>query len=103
MLSCQAKFWRIILERFFSQEINKLVQEPSILMSGTISSERKLKMVTSFVRYVNTLKNPADILSENVTQKIHDSHAHKMLNGTMDCWNEESDKNLELFELLLLV
>ena len=44
------------------------------------------------VQYVNTLKNPADLLSKNVTQKIHDSHAHKMLNGTMDCWNEESDK-----------
>ena len=55
------------------------------------------------VQYVNTLKNPADLLSKNVTQKIHDSHAHKMLNGTMDCWNEESDKNLGLLELLLLV
>jgi hypothetical protein len=30
---------------------------------------------------VNTLKNPADLLSKNVTQKIHDSHAIKYSMG----------------------
>ena len=44
------------------------------------------------VQYVNTIKNPSDLLSKNVTQKIHDSHARSMTNGTMTCWNRESDK-----------
>ena len=44
------------------------------------------------VSYVNSVKNPSDLLSKNVTQKIHDTHAFNMRNGTLDCWNRESVK-----------
>ena len=46
----------------------------------------KVKAGDIRVDYVNTLKNPADLLSKNVTQKIHDTHATHIMNGTMDCW-----------------
>ena len=41
------------------------------------------------VEYVNTLKNPADLLSKNVTQKIHDTHALAITTGNMDCWTRD--------------
>ena len=42
--------------------------------------------------YVNTVKNPSDFLSKNVTQKIHNTHTFNMSKGTLDCWNRESVK-----------
>ena len=39
------------------------------------------------VVYVQTCENPSDLLSKNVTQKVHESHAYDICNGTMDCWN----------------
>ena len=44
------------------------------------------------VVYVNTAKNPSDVLSKNVTQAIHDQHAPHLRNGTLDCWNREDVK-----------
>ena len=44
------------------------------------------------VMYVWTADNPADVLSKNVTQVIHDLHASNVRNGTMRCWNREDDK-----------
>ena len=39
------------------------------------------------VDYVNTLNNPADLLSKNVIKNFHETHAsHHIRNGTMDCW-----------------
>ena len=52
----------------------------------------KVENGTIIVSYVNTVKNPSDLLSKNVTQKIHDTHAFNMRNGTLDCWNRESVK-----------
>ena len=44
------------------------------------------------VDYVNTEKNPADVLTKNVTDKIMNMHAYAIQNGMMDCWNKESVK-----------
>ena len=52
----------------------------------------KVENRSIIVSYVNTVKNPSDLLSKNVTQKIHDMHAFNMRNGTLDCWNRESVK-----------
>ena len=41
------------------------------------------------VDYVNTTRNPADLLSKNVVQRIHDNHAYDISNGTMDCWSRD--------------
>ena len=38
------------------------------------------------VEYVHTKKNPADLLSKNVTQQDHDNHAWNITNSKMDCW-----------------
>ena len=42
--------------------------------------------------YVNTEKNPADVLTKNVTDKIMNMHGYAIQNGMMDCWNKESVK-----------
>lgn len=52
----------------------------------------KVEEGSVLVQYVNTIKNPSDLLSKNVTQKIHDAHAKNISNGMMDCWNRECDK-----------
>ena len=52
----------------------------------------KVEEGSILVQYVNTIKNPSDVLSKNVTQKIHDVHAKNISNGMMDCWNRECDK-----------
>jgi hypothetical protein len=52
----------------------------------------KVKDGTIDVAYVNTDKNPSDLLTKNVAQKTHDNHAFAIQNGMMDCWNRESDK-----------
>ena len=52
----------------------------------------KVKDGTIDVAYVNTEKNPSDLLTKNVAQKTHDNHAFAIQNGMMDCWNRESDK-----------
>ena len=44
------------------------------------------------VDYVNTEKNPADVLTKNVTDKIMNMHGYAIQNGMMDCWNKESVK-----------
>jgi Reverse transcriptase (RNA-dependent DNA polymerase) len=49
----------------------------------------KVKSGQIHVSYVNTLKNPADLLSKNVTQKVHDTHAMLIMSGLMDCWDKE--------------
>ena len=49
-----------------------------------------LERESSFSSSVNTLKNPVrDLLSKNVTQKVHDAHAFHILNGFMDCWDRD--------------
>jgi hypothetical protein len=53
---------------------------------------KKVENRSVTVSFVNTVKNPSDFLSKNVTQKIHDTHAFNMRNGTLDCWNRESVK-----------
>ena len=52
----------------------------------------KVEEGSVLVQYVNTIKNPSDLLSKNVTQKIHDAHARDINNGNMNCWNKESVK-----------
>ena len=50
----------------------------------------KVKAGAIKVSYVNTLKNPADLLSKNVTQKLHDAqHAFQIMNWFMDCWDRD--------------
>ena len=50
----------------------------------------KVKAGAIKVSSVNTLKNPVrDLLSKNVTQKVHDAHAFHILNGFMDCWDRD--------------
>ena len=49
----------------------------------------KVKAGAIKVSYVNTLKNPADLLSKNVTRKMHDAHAFQIMNGFMDCWDRD--------------
>ena len=39
------------------------------------------------VVYVQTCANPSDLLSKNVTQKVHDAHADDICNGNMNCWD----------------
>jgi hypothetical protein len=46
--------------------------------------QEKVENGSIIVSYVNTVKNPSDLLSKNVTQKIHDMHAFNMRNGTLD-------------------
>ena len=41
------------------------------------------------VQYVNTEKNPSDLLSKNVITRIHDLHASNISNGTLDCWTRD--------------
>ena len=48
--------------------------------------------------YVNILKNLADLLPLNVTQKIHDTHATHIMNGTMDCWFQDQGRVIKYME-----
>ena len=52
----------------------------------------KVEEGSVLVQYVNTIKNPSDLLSKNVTQKIHNAHAKNIINEMMDCWNKEGVK-----------
>lgn len=52
----------------------------------------KVEKGSVLVQYVNTIKDPSDFLSKNVTQKIHDMYVKNISNGTMVCWKRKSDK-----------
>jgi hypothetical protein len=41
------------------------------------------------VDFLNTTCNPADLLSKNLIQQIHDAHAYAIANGMMDCWSRD--------------
>ena len=53
------------------------------------------------VQYVDTCLNPADLLSKNVSQKVHDTHAKDMINGTMNCWEDNTREDVKKETLLL--
>ena len=67
---------------------------------------REVKAGAIKVSYVNTLKNPAELLlSKNVTQKVHDAHAFQIMNGFMDCWDRDKGgwQNIESWTLLYVI
>ncbi len=44
------------------------------------------------VDYVNTGKDPADVLTKNVADKIMNIHGYAIQKRMMDCWNKDSVK-----------